>query len=60
MHSNALAASIPHAWRSERIASTRMTPAMATVTTTSSEVFTNQSNVMRYDPALKAKCSRIV
>ena len=46
--------------RSERIASTRMTPAIATVIATSNGVCTNQSNVMRYDPALKAKCNRIV
>lgn len=49
-----------HDRSSERIASTRMTPAIATVIATSDGVFTNQSNVMRYDPALKAKCSRIV
>ena len=46
--------------RSERIASTRMTPAIATVIATSSGVFTNHNRPMRYDPALKAKCSRIV
>ena len=51
---------VSHAWRSERIVSTRIMPAMVTVIITSSGVFTNQSNVMRYDPALKAKCSRIV
>ena len=49
-----------HDRNSERIASTSTKPAMATVTATSSDVFTNQSSAMRYDPALKAKCSRIV
>ncbi len=59
-YSGALAAPIPHAWRSERIASTSIKPAMPTVTTTSSGVPTNHSSPMRYDPALNAKCSRIV
>ena len=49
-----------HDRSSERIASTSTKPAMPTVTTTSNGVFTNHSSPMRYDPALKAKCSRIV